>query len=110
MEELTWDKLGIVKVTNRDRSLARMILSGLVKEESNKLTRGFLYYQVVEGDYLDNEEYERFIELGKNYLYTNWPNVDWDKSIEGKNLDDLSWDPHLEAYKLFKMAKKRIVK
>lgn len=110
-QELEWKNLPVVKITERDKSLARMILSGTPQGDANKATRGFLFYQIVEGEQIIAKDYERFIKLGRAYLMSTWPSIkDWDKAIEGMTKEQLEWEPHLEAYSLFIKAEKRLPK
>lgn len=109
--EMDWKDLPLVKITDRDRSLARMILSGTPQDESTKMTRGFLYYQIIEGEFVHSKDYEKFIKLGTAYLRKTWPSIkDWDEAVKGMTKEMLEWEPHLEAYVLFTKAQKRIPK
>ncbi|MNV54367.1 hypothetical protein D3C71_1465580 [compost metagenome] len=110
-QEMEWSKLPLIKVTDKDRELARMILSGTPYDEAHKMTRGFLFHNVIEGEFIMASQYDNFMNLLKAYLFMTWPNVtDWDNQIEGKTITDLEWDPHLQAYKLHTLGLKRLEK
>lgn len=108
--ELEWSQVPLLKVTDKDRELARMVLSGTPKGDEYKMTRGFLFYNVIEGDFIDKDHYEKFLTLLKAYLFSTWTIPNWDEAVEGKTIEELEWDPHLEAYQLMKLGHKRIEK
>ena len=109
-QEFEWSKLPIIKVTSKDKELARMILSGTPSNEEYKFTRGFLFYNVVESDYIESDKYEKFLQLLKAYLFSNWNISDWDEAIKDKTVEELEWEPHLDAYRLLKLGYKRLKK
>jgi len=110
-QELEWAKVPLIMVSDIDRALARMILSGTPYNDEHKLTRGFLFYNIVEGDFVHVKHYDQFMKLLNVYITATWPNInDWDKQIEGKTISDLEWDPHLQAYKLLLMGNKIVQK
>lgn len=109
-QEYEWSKLPIVKITSKDRELARMILSGTPNGDEHKFTRGFLFYNVIESDYIEKNKYENFLKLLQAYLFANWNISNWDEAIEGKTAEELEWEPHLDAYRLMKIGYKRLEK
>lgn len=109
--ELEWSKLPIVKLTEKDREVAKLILSGLGWGEEHKNTRGFLYHNIANNseDYILASAMEQFADLAKAYLASNWPNVsNWDAAIAGMTQDELDWEPHLDAYSTIVQAQQRI--
>ncbi|MNB84515.1 hypothetical protein D3C81_1230230 [compost metagenome] len=110
-QEHEWSQLPIIKITPQDRELARMILSGTPAGDDHKMTRGFLFYNIIEGEFVIAKQYDDFMKLLKAYLYSSWPAIkNWDELVDGKSINDLEWDPHLQAYKFHTMGLKRLEK
>jgi hypothetical protein len=106
--EYEWENLPLIKITNKDKELARMILSGINKEE--KSTRGFLFYNVIEEDFIMKDNYVKFLELLDRYLKDHWNISNWDEEVKSLTKEDLEWYPHLSAYKYMSQRKSKIEK
>jgi hypothetical protein len=108
--EINWDKLPIIKITQKDKDMSKIVLSG-IPNGTNKSLKGFLYYDIFEGEFVYSDKYNRFLNVVRAHLYSHWPNIkNWDHTVKELDEEDFEWMPHMKTYRNLILADKRLKK